>query len=120
MQETTEKISQIKDWLKAARDLQKSYADKRMKPLEFSVGDHVLLKVSPWKGVVHFGKKGKLAQETDGETATMFPKEARLRNLYSTPLYVDVIKRPIKKGHDYVEVILYQQTCKGSFQVVVH
>ncbi|GJW63868.1 hypothetical protein Tco_0115752, partial [Tanacetum coccineum] len=40
---------------------QKSYADKRRKPLEFSVGDYVLLKVSLWKGVVHFGRKGKLA-----------------------------------------------------------
>ncbi|GJY59003.1 putative reverse transcriptase domain-containing protein [Tanacetum coccineum] len=59
--ETTEKISQIKDRLKAARDRHKSYADKRRKPLEFSVGDYVLLKVSPWKGVVRFGKKGKLA-----------------------------------------------------------
>ncbi|GJS99104.1 putative reverse transcriptase domain-containing protein [Tanacetum coccineum] len=39
----------------------KSYADKRRKPLEFSVGDYVLLKVSPWKGVVRFRKKGKLA-----------------------------------------------------------
>ncbi|GJX88854.1 putative reverse transcriptase domain-containing protein [Tanacetum coccineum] len=61
VQETTEKISQIKDRLKVARDRQKSYADKRRKPLEFSVGDHVLLKVSPWKGIVRFGKKGKLA-----------------------------------------------------------
>nr|GEY37666.1 putative reverse transcriptase domain-containing protein [Tanacetum cinerariifolium] len=61
VQETTEKISQIKDRLKAARDCQKSYADKRRKHLEFSVGDYVLLKVSPWKGVVHFEKKGKLA-----------------------------------------------------------
>nr|GEU78619.1 hypothetical protein [Tanacetum cinerariifolium] len=43
--ETTDKISQIKDRLKAARDRQKSYADKRRKPLEFSVGDYVLLKV---------------------------------------------------------------------------
>ncbi|GJV83306.1 putative reverse transcriptase domain-containing protein [Tanacetum coccineum] len=58
--ETTKKISQIKDRLKAARNRQKSYADKRRKPLEFSVGDYVLLKVSPWKGVVRFGKKGKL------------------------------------------------------------
>nr|GEX62715.1 putative reverse transcriptase domain-containing protein [Tanacetum cinerariifolium] len=41
--------------------LDKSYADKKRKPLEFSVGDYVLLKVSPWKGVVRFGKKGKLA-----------------------------------------------------------
>ncbi|GJS93963.1 putative reverse transcriptase domain-containing protein [Tanacetum coccineum] len=61
VQETTEKVSQNKDRLKAARDRQKSYADKRRKPLEFSVGDYVLLKVSPWKGVVRFGKKGKLA-----------------------------------------------------------
>ncbi|GKF18693.1 putative reverse transcriptase domain-containing protein [Tanacetum coccineum] len=61
VQETTKKILQIKDRLKAARDHQKSYADKRRKPLEFSVSDHVLLKVSPWKGVMRFGKKGKLA-----------------------------------------------------------
>nr|GEY16160.1 putative reverse transcriptase domain-containing protein [Tanacetum cinerariifolium] len=38
----------------------KSYADKRRKPLEFEVGDKVMLKVSPWKGVVYFGKRGKL------------------------------------------------------------
>ncbi|GJZ94879.1 putative reverse transcriptase domain-containing protein [Tanacetum coccineum] len=57
VQETTEKISQIKDRLKATLDRQKSYADKRRKPLEFIVGDHVLLKVS----VVCFRKKGKLA-----------------------------------------------------------
>nr|GEX59747.1 hypothetical protein [Tanacetum cinerariifolium] len=53
--------AEIKDRLKAARDRQKSYIDKRRKPLEFSVGDHVLLQVSPWKGVACFGKKGKLA-----------------------------------------------------------
>ncbi|GJR65416.1 putative reverse transcriptase domain-containing protein [Tanacetum coccineum] len=61
VQETIKKISQIKDRLKAARDHQKSYADKRRKPLEFCVGDYVLLKVSPWKGVVCFRKKGKFA-----------------------------------------------------------
>ncbi|GKG36413.1 hypothetical protein Tco_0444091, partial [Tanacetum coccineum] len=55
------KIVQIKERLKTARSRQKSYADKRRKPLEFQVGDRVLLKVSPWKGVVRFGKKGKLA-----------------------------------------------------------
>ncbi|GKA44146.1 putative reverse transcriptase domain-containing protein [Tanacetum coccineum] len=61
MQETTEKILQIKDRLKVSPNHQKSYADKRMKHLEFSEGDQVLLKVSPWKGVVPFGNKGKLA-----------------------------------------------------------
>ena len=58
--ETTEKIVQIRNRLAAARDRQKSYADKRKRPLEFKVGDKVLLKVSPWKGVIRFGKRGKL------------------------------------------------------------
>ncbi|GJR41084.1 putative reverse transcriptase domain-containing protein [Tanacetum coccineum] len=49
-----------------ARSHQKSYADKRRKPLDFKVGDRVLLKVSPWKGVVRFGKKGKLAPRYAG------------------------------------------------------
>ncbi|GJT37716.1 hypothetical protein Tco_0937581 [Tanacetum coccineum] len=46
--------------MQAACDKQKSYADKRRKPLEFQVGDKVMLKVSPWKGVIRFGKHGKL------------------------------------------------------------
>nr|GEU86756.1 putative reverse transcriptase domain, ribonuclease H-like domain, aspartic peptidase domain protein [Tanacetum cinerariifolium] len=58
--ETTEKIVQIKQRIQAARDRQKSYAEVRRKPLEFQVGDRVMLKVSPWKGVVHFGKREKL------------------------------------------------------------
>ncbi|GKC72855.1 putative reverse transcriptase domain-containing protein, partial [Tanacetum coccineum] len=70
VQETTEKISQIKDRLKDAPDRQKSYADKRRKPLEFSVGDHVLLKVSPWKSVVRFRKKSKLAPRASGNPRT--------------------------------------------------
>ncbi|GKB58526.1 putative reverse transcriptase domain-containing protein [Tanacetum coccineum] len=46
--------------IQAARDRQKSYADLKRKPMEFQVGDRVMLKVSPWKGVVHFGKREKL------------------------------------------------------------
>ena len=60
IRETTEKIFKIKERLKASRDRQKSYADKRRKPLEFQVGDKVMLKVSPWKGMIRFGKRGKL------------------------------------------------------------
>ncbi|GKA65281.1 putative reverse transcriptase domain-containing protein [Tanacetum coccineum] len=60
IQETTEKIIQIKQRIQAARDRQKSYADLKRKPMEYQVGDKVMLKVSPWKGVVHFGKRGKL------------------------------------------------------------
>ncbi|GJQ96087.1 hypothetical protein Tco_0007226, partial [Tanacetum coccineum] len=58
--ETAEKIIQIKKCIQAARDRQKSYADRRRKPLEFEVGDKIMLKVSPWKGVIRFGKRGKL------------------------------------------------------------
>ncbi|GJV98726.1 putative reverse transcriptase domain-containing protein [Tanacetum coccineum] len=60
VQETTEKIIQIKQRIQAARDRQKSYADLKRKPMEFQVGDRVMLKVLPWKGVVRFGKRGKL------------------------------------------------------------
>ncbi|GJU27214.1 putative reverse transcriptase domain-containing protein [Tanacetum coccineum] len=58
--ETTEKIIQIKQRIQAARDRQKSYADLKRKPMEFQVGNRVMLKVSPWKGVVAFRKQGKL------------------------------------------------------------
>nr|GEY54472.1 putative reverse transcriptase domain-containing protein [Tanacetum cinerariifolium] len=60
IQETTEKIVQIKKRMQATIDRQKSYADLKHKPMEFQVGDKVMLKVSPWKGVVRFGKRGKL------------------------------------------------------------
>ncbi|GJS43809.1 putative reverse transcriptase domain-containing protein [Tanacetum coccineum] len=60
IQETTEKIVLIKQRIQAAQDRQKSYADLKRKPMEFKVGDMVMLKVSPWKGVVRFIKRGKL------------------------------------------------------------
>ncbi|GJS40233.1 putative reverse transcriptase domain-containing protein [Tanacetum coccineum] len=58
--ETTKKIVQIRQILQATRDRQRSYANVRRKPLEFQVGDRVMLKVSPQKGVIQFGKRGKL------------------------------------------------------------
>lgn len=65
--------------------------------------------------------------ESDGETATLFPKAARLRNLtYSAPLYVDVSRRIIKKGHDCEEVAESQDFAKvfigkvGDFFIVVN
>ncbi|GJW48756.1 putative reverse transcriptase domain-containing protein [Tanacetum coccineum] len=58
--EATEKIVKIQQRLQAARDWQRSYANVRRKPLEFQVGDRVILKVSPRKGVIQFGKRGKL------------------------------------------------------------
>nr|GEZ15673.1 putative reverse transcriptase domain-containing protein [Tanacetum cinerariifolium] len=57
---TTEKIIQIKKHIQVARDRQKSYDDRRRKRLEFEVRDKVMLKVSSWKGVIRFDKRGKL------------------------------------------------------------
>nr|GEZ76979.1 putative reverse transcriptase domain, ribonuclease H-like domain, aspartic peptidase domain protein [Tanacetum cinerariifolium]GEZ77198.1 putative reverse transcriptase domain, ribonuclease H-like domain, aspartic peptidase domain protein [Tanacetum cinerariifolium] len=61
IRETTKKIVQIKNRLLTARSRQKSYAGVRHKPIEFEVGNKVLLKVSPWKGVIRFWKRGKLS-----------------------------------------------------------
>ncbi|KAD6453545.1 hypothetical protein E3N88_08250 [Mikania micrantha] len=58
--ETTKKIVQIRKRMATAWDRQKSYVDKRRETLGFQVGDRVLLKVSPWKGIIQFGKQGKL------------------------------------------------------------
>nr|GEX32793.1 putative reverse transcriptase domain-containing protein [Tanacetum cinerariifolium] len=61
--ETTNKVVLIKENLKVARDRPNSYVDKRRKPLEFEVGDRVLLKVSPWKGVMRLERK-ELSNDT--------------------------------------------------------
>ena len=61
VQVTADKINQIRERMKTAQDRQAMYANKRRKPIEFQVGDNVMLKVSPWKGIVRFGKRGKLS-----------------------------------------------------------
>nr|GFA88213.1 reverse transcriptase domain-containing protein [Tanacetum cinerariifolium] len=69
--------------MQVTRDRQKSYADLKRKPMEFQVGDKVMLKVLPWKGVVHFGKRGKLnPRETDSmdKLAKIYLKEVVTRH----------------------------------------
>ena len=61
IEETTEAVKLIRQRLETAQSRQKSYVDKRRRSLEFQVGDAVFLKVAPLKGVVRFGKKGKLS-----------------------------------------------------------
>ena len=61
VQYTSDQIQVIKAKLKAAQDRQKSYFDKRHREINFEVGDQVYLKVSPWKGILRFGKKEKLS-----------------------------------------------------------
>ncbi|GJV74962.1 hypothetical protein Tco_1506546 [Tanacetum coccineum] len=69
VQETIDKVVLVKEKLKAVRDRQKSYVNYRRKPLEFEVGNHVLLKVTSWKGVVRFVKKGKISTEESVENS---------------------------------------------------
>ncbi|KAL0337561.1 UNVERIFIED_CONTAM: Retrovirus-related Pol polyprotein from transposon [Sesamum calycinum] len=61
VQQTVDKIQTIKKCLKAAQDRQKSYAHKHRKEMEYEVGEKVFLKVSPWRGILRFGKQGKLS-----------------------------------------------------------
>ncbi|GKA91707.1 putative reverse transcriptase domain, ribonuclease H-like domain, aspartic peptidase domain protein [Tanacetum coccineum] len=90
--ETTKKIVQIRQRLQAARDRQRSYANIRRKPLEFQVGDRVMLKVSPCKGVIRFGKRGNLNPyngpfkilERIGPVAYKLELPEELSNVHST------------------------------------
>ena len=61
IQETEENVKMIRDRLKVAKDKQKSYADMKRKDIRYEIGEKVFLKVSPWKMVMRFGKKGKLS-----------------------------------------------------------
>nr|GFB33301.1 putative reverse transcriptase domain-containing protein [Tanacetum cinerariifolium] len=84
--ETTEKIVQIKSRIQAAHERQKSYANLKQKPMDFQVGDKVMLKVSPWKGVVRFGKRGKLNPRYIGPFQLQFVEEP-----------MEIMDRKIKK-----------------------
>jgi hypothetical protein len=61
VQEAEATVRRIQENLKAVKLCQETYANKRHQPLEFEVGDHVYLRVSPMKGVKRFRVKGKLA-----------------------------------------------------------
>ena len=61
IQDAIEKVKLVRDRLVTAQSRQKSYSDRRRRPIEFAIGDHVFLRVSPMKGVLRFGRKGKLS-----------------------------------------------------------
>ncbi|GKE11004.1 putative reverse transcriptase domain-containing protein [Tanacetum coccineum] len=107
IRDTTEKIVQIKNHLlTTARSLQKSYVDKRANLLEYKVGDMVLLKVSPWKGTVCFGKRGKLSPHyigpfkilaKVGPIAYTLELQEELKGIHST-FHVSNLKKCLAKG----------------------
>ncbi|GJY40056.1 putative reverse transcriptase domain-containing protein, partial [Tanacetum coccineum] len=106
IRDTTKKIIQIKNHLLTDRSRQKSYADRRLKPLEFEVGDMVFLKVSPWKGVVHFGKREKLSPcyigpfnivARVGSVAYTLELPEELKGIHST-FHVSNLKKCLAEG----------------------
>ncbi|GJY27748.1 putative reverse transcriptase domain-containing protein [Tanacetum coccineum] len=112
IRETTKKIVQIKNRLLTAHNHQKSYADRRTKPLEYVVGDMVLLKVSPWKGAVRFGKCGKLSPRyigpfkilaRVGPVAYTLELPEELKGIHST-FRVSNLKKCLAKGDIVVPI----------------
>nr|GFD28229.1 putative reverse transcriptase domain-containing protein [Tanacetum cinerariifolium] len=93
--------------MQAARDRQKSYADLKRKPMEFQVKDKVMLKVSHWKGVVRFGKRGKLNPRYVGPFTVLerignvaykldLPKElSRVHSTFHEP--VEIVDREVQR-----------------------
>nr|GEX67792.1 putative reverse transcriptase domain-containing protein [Tanacetum cinerariifolium] len=75
IQETTKKIILIKKRIQAAQDRQKSYANRKRKLMKFKVGDMVMLKVSPWKGVVRFIKRAMPLERVHNDGTLQFVKE---------------------------------------------
>ncbi|GJY32233.1 hypothetical protein Tco_0415728, partial [Tanacetum coccineum] len=91
--ETTKKIVQIRQRLQAVRDWQRSYANVRRKPLEFQVGDRVMLKVSHQKGIIRFEKRIKVNPlDRIGPVAYTLVLPEELSNVYST-FYVSNLKK---------------------------
>jgi hypothetical protein len=110
MNEAEEKVKQIQANIPAAQSHQKSYADERRSPLEFEVGDHVYLQVSPMKGVRCIGIKGKLAPryigpypviDKYGPTSYQVELPVKLSGVHNV-FHVSQLKRCLKPPADVV------------------
>nr|GEU87064.1 putative reverse transcriptase domain-containing protein [Tanacetum cinerariifolium] len=97
----TEEIKTICERLKATQDMWTSYVDNRRKPIEFNVGDFIMLKVSPWKGMFRFKNKGKLSMrfigtfkilKRVGEVAYVLMLPEEMRGIQNT-FHVSYLKR---------------------------
>nr|GEX27648.1 putative reverse transcriptase domain-containing protein [Tanacetum cinerariifolium] len=99
VQETTNKVVLVKEKPKAVRDRQKSYVAYGRKPLEFEVGDCVWLKVTPWKGVVRFEKKGQ--QDTSFCQGTCKNYGSRIKKLKRRKIVLAKVRWNSKCGHEF-------------------
>ncbi|GKD10527.1 hypothetical protein Tco_1190212, partial [Tanacetum coccineum] len=105
VQETTDKVVLVKEKPRAARDRQKSYVDYRRKPLEFEVGNLVLLKVTSWKGIVRFGKKAyrlRLSEELNSVHDTFHVSNLK-KCLADANLHVPLDEIKVDKTIRFVE-----------------
>ena len=106
---TCDKIKVIRDRLKITQDRQKSYANNRRRDLVFEVGDMVFLRISPWKGVLRFGKRGKLSPryigpyrivERIGEVAYRLELSSDLDRIHDV-FHVSMLRKYILTRHMY-------------------
>jgi hypothetical protein len=109
--ETEEKVKQIQANILTAQSHQKSYVDKRRHPLEFEVGDQVYLRVSPMKGVHHFGIKGKLALHYIG----LYP----IINKYGLLSYQVELPSKLSEVHNAFHVSQLKRCLKPPTDVVI-
>ncbi|KAG8490738.1 hypothetical protein CXB51_013960 [Gossypium anomalum] len=108
--ETEDKVRLIRDRLKAASDRQKSYADLKRYEIEYSVGDFVFLKVSPWKKVLRFGRKGKLNPRFIGPYQIL-KQVGLVAYLLELPPKLDRI-------HDMFRVSMLRRYCSNPSHIV--
>ncbi|GJS89688.1 integrase, catalytic region, zinc finger, CCHC-type containing protein [Tanacetum coccineum] len=100
---------------KLPRDRQKSYADRRRKPLEFKVRDKVMLKVSPWKGVIRFGKRGELNPRYIGPFR-IIAKVGTLAYRLKLPKQLSRAHSPFKMGTFIQTLLKIAEETEGSLQ----
>jgi hypothetical protein len=112
VQLTAEKVKVIRDKMATAQSRQKSYADNRRRDLEFEVGDHVFLKVSPWKRVMRFGKKGKLSPRYIG------PYE--ILDRIGTVAYRLALPPSLSHVHDVFHVSLLRKYVRDESHIIHH
>jgi hypothetical protein len=104
-------VNHIQDNLRVAKSHQESYANKRRRPLEFEVRNHVYLKVSPMKGVKRFGMKGKLAPHYIG----LFPKHQKCGNM----AYKLELSSSLAGVHDIFHISQLKKCLKAPMDVIL-
>ena len=123
VQVTCDKVKVIRDRLKIAQNRQKSYADNCSRDLEFEVGDMVFLMISPWKGVLRFGKRGKLSPryigpyrivERIGEMAYRLELPSDLDRIHDV-FHVSMLRKYIPDVTPRPDEVHSTCNCKGAY-----